>query len=105
MTTNTKATAQVIQPPPPPLPECVLLWMPHGKPTRWSVCHIGTKAECEKCGNSDGETYALVTITPPQTPASEEEIRDAYDNDDAACGIRPFTRGYEAAERRLGVRP
>lgn len=104
MTTNANATAKIVQPQLPPLPPHWLFVPDDGK---WKLLTSGTRQECDAYINRPGRdrAYALITVTPPQTPASDEEIRDAYDNDDAACGIRQYTHGYRAAERRLGLRP
>lgn len=87
MNANANATAQVIQPQLPPLPECVLWLSEEGQ---WVELKKGTREECEShlrlCDPQ--ETYAIVTVTPPQTPASEAEIYEA-------CGEGRRTRNTE----------
>lgn len=90
-----------IEPQLPPLPECVLLrnWL--GK---WSIATWGTQEHCMTHAAQIVDTHVLVTITPPQTPASEEEIDEAYDSVGTMFNWPSYLRGFHDAERRLGVR-
>ena len=99
---NANATAQVIQSQLPPLPPCQLWYWEDG---RWWPNSYGDRQTIEGVQRNPAFTYAIVTITPPMQPASDEEIHKWFLGSDASkFGEDDFTKGYKAAERQLGVR-
>lgn len=102
--TETNATAEIIQPPLPPLPECVVL-MQVGQ--SWTPGIAGTREECNEFVNDDAYTYAIITLTPPapvRTAASINDVLDAYQLNGWGLGMYGlFKAGWRAAERHHGI--
>lgn len=104
------ASAEIIQPQVPPLPEYMLLvWTLSsvGYKGFWTYSASGTRSHCEERIRESDRTYALITLSPPspvRTAASDEEIVEALKKtgwsglfDGSFCDV------WRAAERHHGI--
>lgn len=94
---KTTASAEIIKPEFPPLPECMLCVF---EDDGWTVLRRGTRHDCEirlqKCDAS--KTHALITIAPPvtkRTAASDDDLlADRKTLKDAVAMLRVYAKHH-----------
>lgn len=107
---KTTASAEIIVPPVPPLPECMLLaWEMSSVGYRgfWTYRASGTRSHCEERTRGSDRTYALITIAPPVPTRTAADARGVFAAFDASAhlmsSLSAFCDGWRGAERHHGI--